>query len=476
MLVSCFNKERARLLLARPISGPCLLVTALALAMLLPLMCSPVSGPANPASDQPTVELRLQIEDPQGTAMSAFYKSLTRSLSRADGGSGAQGSAPVTRILQFGDSHVAADIMTGWLRRHLDGDFGDSGPGYLVPGQPSAIRPNAQTGCTTGWRPDGLKQADLATDGRYGLAGVSLSTDLPDEIAWVSAECDRFEVDLMKQPLGGRAQIVLDGAVYSELSLASKKHEPLYVQVPASKHAIHKIEVVTTGDGRVRLLGIIAERNQGGIVYDALGVNGARASRPLRWDWTSFSDSLKHRRPDLIVVSYGSNEVGDADLDLAEYGRSFSELLRRMHEAAPQASLLVISPPDRARRAGDGRHGEEWSEIDAMSPLVSVQRRAALTCGVAFCDLYRAMGGSGSMNRWASPALSLAQPDHVHLTKAGYHLVADALYRAIETGYLSAVWRGFEDLARTTLEGKSKSASGSRPRWVTDSTSRKAVN
>jgi lysophospholipase L1-like esterase len=474
MFASCLNKERVRTLLARPVSPPCLLVTALALAMLLPLVCSPVGGPAKLPSDQPAVELRLRIEDPRGAAMPAFYKSLTRSLSRGDGEATAQGAAPVTRILHFGDSHVAADIMTGWLRRHLDGDFGDSGPGYLVPGQPSAIRPNVQTGCTAGWHADGLKQSDLASDGRYGLAGVSLTADLSGEDAWVAAECDRFEVDLLKQPLGGRVKIVLDGAVVSELSLASKKHEPLYVQVPASKHAMHKIEVITTGDGWVRLLGIVAERNQGGIVYDALGVNGARASRPLGWDWNIFSDSLRQRRPDLIVISYGSNEVGDADLDLAQYGRSFSELLRRMHQAAPQASLLVISPPDRARRLGDGKREEEWSEIDAMSGLVDTQREAALASGAAFCDLYHAMGGAGSINRWAAPALSLAQPDHVHLTKAGYHLVADALYRAIETSYLSAVWRGFEDLERA-MRGGPPLPSGSRPRWVTNTTSRKAV-
>src|SRR4029079_4044931 len=47
------------------------------------------------------------IEDPTGRAMLGFYDSLARSY---------QGEW-VTRILHFGDSHVAADILTGSLRR-----------------------------------------------------------------------------------------------------------------------------------------------------------------------------------------------------------------------------------------------------------------------------------------------------------------------------------------------------------------------
>ena len=57
------------------------------------------------------------IEDPSNQAMLDFYESLARAF---------QGEW-VTRIVHYGDSHVAADILTGALRRQLQLCFGEAG-------------------------------------------------------------------------------------------------------------------------------------------------------------------------------------------------------------------------------------------------------------------------------------------------------------------------------------------------------------
>jgi lysophospholipase L1-like esterase len=173
-----------------------------------------------------------------------------------------------------------------------------------------------------------------------------------------------------------------------------------------------------------------------GVVYDALGRNGARATDLLLWDWRAMADSLGRQNPKLIVIAYGSNEVGDADLDIADYTASFRELLARFHRAAPRASILVISPPDRAARAG-GR----WQTIPRMRSLVQAQRQAALGEGAAFWNLFQAMGGSGSIERWTTA--QLAQPDRVHLTRTGYRLVAQMLYEELMRGYLLGLVANF---------------------------------
>ena len=166
-----------------------------------------------------------------------------------------------------------------------------------------------------------------------------------------------------------------------------------------------------------------------GVIYDALGKNGARATDLLSWNWRTMADSLERQKPKLIVIAYGSNEVGDADLDIAEYTASFRELLSRFRKAAPRASILVISPPDRATRVG-----ARWQSIPRMRSLVQAQRQAALGEGAAFWNLFQAMGGSGSIERWTTA--QLAQPDRVHLTRSGYRLVAQMLYEELMRGYL----------------------------------------
>jgi lysophospholipase L1-like esterase len=73
-----------------------------------------------------------------------------------------------------------------------------------------------------------------------------------------------------------------------------------------------------------------------------------------------------------------------------------------------------------------------------MPALVEAQRQAAFKAGAAFYDLFDAMGSSGSIERWATQPQPLAQPDRVHLTSAGYKLVADWLYQQMISGYVQA--------------------------------------
>ena len=159
----------------------------------------------------------------------------------------------------------------------------------------------------------------------------------------------------------------------------------------------------------------------------------ARAGRPLQWDWRLLSSNLERRDPDLIIVAYGSNEVTDSDLDLEEYSENFATLLKRFREAAPRASILVLGPPDRAVR-----EGRRWKTASRMPALVAAQRRQALKDGAAFYDLFKAMGGPGSVERWATLTQPLAQADRVHLTAAGYRLVADWINSELIRGYVKA--------------------------------------
>ena len=363
------------------------------------------------------------IEDPDGRSMRHFYESLS-SACRGDS---------VTRILHYGDSHVAADLLTGALRRQLQGCFGDSGAGLVLGGKPYSYyrRPGVTLETTNGWQAGGLSDTSVADDGRFGLSGVSFTAAGAGETVKITAPCSRFDLYLLKQPGGGSASVVLDGAIYEpQVALAAPRSEAAYVEVLAETDGVHSLEVRIVKSGAVRILGVEVERDTPGIIYSPLGINGARMTRMLQWDWRILSSNIRRLQPDLIVVAYGSNEAGDADLDPAEYGERFRGLLELLHQAEPRASLLVIAPPDRAARIGN-----RWETIGRMPALVAAQRQAALAAGAGFFDLYHAMGGAGAIGRWAAMRDPLAQHDHVHLTGAGYRLVAGWLYEALMRGW-----------------------------------------
>jgi hypothetical protein len=107
----------------------------------------------------------------------------------------------------------------------------------------------------------------------------------------------------------------------------------------------------------------------------------------------------------------------------------YSQLIARLREAAPTATILVIGPPDRTQKL----KSKGWQTMDAIDMIVEAQRQAALANGCAFWDERAKMGGKGSMLKWV--AAGMAQADHVHLTAPGYRMVGDAVFRDLMSEY-----------------------------------------
>ena len=169
---------------------------------------------------------------------------------------------------------------------------------------------------------------------------------------------------------------------------------------------------------------------QANVSYEQQGINGARATKPLGWNWKFIKAEFAKAPPSLIIIAYGTNEAGDYDLDLVLYKTIFLQLLQRFKDAAPEASLLVMAPPDRAIFR-DGK----WRSFKILPALIEVQREAAFENGAAFWNQYEAMGGAGAINRWSQNSPRLAQNDRVHLTLAGYQLIANSFYAALMNSY-----------------------------------------
>jgi lysophospholipase L1-like esterase len=376
-----------------------------------------------PTAEAQTAPAKVRgIENAQ--ALDRFFGALSATKSR-------RRIEPV-RVMHYGDSHTAADILTAQIRRSLQRDFGDGGAGYMSARNPfSTPRRGVQSGATSGWWIDGVGKGG-ATDGIYGLAGFSLSTDRSEERAWIETACNHFEIYFLKQPGGGRIDITVNGTsvVEQPLSLQSDAPAPDYYTFDSPADRVQRIEVRTVGPGKVRLLGIVTEHIAPGVTYDVLGINGARATRLLSWNDTAFVDNIVQRKPDLIIVAYGTNEVTDSDWSIESYQRMFSNILRRFRRAAPQASILVYGPPDRADNA---------LAVSKMPAMIEAQRRAAIETGAAFWNSYAAMGGAGSMDNWA--AQGLGQGDRVHLTKEGYLKMGDMFYADLMEAYKLALTR-----------------------------------
>lgn len=331
--------------------------------------------------------------------------------------------------MHFGDSHIAADILTAQIRRRFQEEFGDGGAGFLVPRNPmSTRRRGVSSGASPGWVVEGIG-GRIASDGIYGPAGIALGTSLTNERAWLQTSANHFEVYYVSQPGGGSIDILVDGLSVLEAPLS------LVARLPRLNHFSYdepvadnyRIEVRTVASGKTRLLGIVAERLNPGIAYDVFGINGARATRLLSWNAAAFASVLGERKPDLIILGFGTNEAGDPDWTMEGHQQSLVRVLRRLHNAVPQASILIYGPPERA---------DIPLAAQRMPMVIEAQRRAALAGNVAFWSCYDAMGGAGSMNAWL--ARGFGQADRVHLTSAGYIRIGDLFYEDLMRAFTDA--------------------------------------
>mgnify|MGYP005834435217 CR=1 FL=1 len=366
------------------------------------------------------------IENP--AALVPFFEQLFRQQEAPQG---------VLRVLQFGDSHTASDDWPAALRVRFQESFGNGGPGFVQAGRPflGFRRWDTKATMSRGWLPAGL--LNRASDGRHGLAGVSIATDKAGQTLTLEAEGARLEVFYYQQPGGGAFTIEADGEELGRVE-TSGEEGPGYFAAGLAPGP-HQFTLRTGGGGPVRLFGWVVE-NESGITWETLGINGAQADLLLLWDESLLRSHIARRDPALIVLAYGTNEARRRDWTYETYHEAFSALLARLREASPTASILVLGPPDQSVRLRGG-----WTPNAGVDRIVEAQRAAALEHGSAFWDFRTFMGGKGSMRQWVYAGF--AQGDFVHFTAPGYRIIGESLYEMLMGQYgtfssLRRLWIG----------------------------------
>jgi lysophospholipase L1-like esterase len=282
-----------------------------------------------------------------------------------------------------------------------------------------------------------LTKGKFAGDGLYGLAGIGVETRQHGARAWtdITARTARTEVAYLEQPNGGSFDVFVDGARVVRVATRGDRTSSAFRTFDVSETAAHQLEVRATGDGDVRVFGVSLDRAQPGVVFDALGINGARVTTCLQWNEEHWAEQLKHRAPALVVLAYGTNESTDESTPPQTYERQLVDLLGRVARAVPSSSCLLMGPPDRAVSSSDG----SWMTSPKLLEVIASQRRVADAAGCAFYNQLEAMGGEGTVAGWASENPPRAQKDRVHLTREGYAQLGSSFAADVMRGY--ATWR-----------------------------------
>jgi lysophospholipase L1-like esterase len=384
---------------------------------------TPERTPLSPlVARAPALPPRPSLLDDSHGALDSFYKALRRTEKRTPGA--------VTRIVHYGDSPTTADLITGDIRAMLQQRFGDAGHGFILVAKPWAWYQHRGVELSgSGWRAVPASRFG-ARDGFFGLGGVSFTSGASARTRIVLGDPGQssFELSYLREPGGGAVTISANGHEITSVSTQGDVKSPGFTTFTVAGGAS---ELDLRPAGGVRVFGLTAEKPGPGVVYDSLGLNGASITVLSRmFELRHWTEELRHRNPDLVVINYGTNEADFAAFIDSGYEKELREAIRRVRQALPRTSILMMSPMDRGHRATAG----DIETMETIPRLVEIQRRVARQTGCAFFDTFAAMGGAGTMARWYTAQPRLVSADLIHPYPAAGKQIASIFVREIEAG------------------------------------------
>jgi lysophospholipase L1-like esterase len=281
-----------------------------------------------------------------------------------------------------------------------------------------------------GWKIQPASQGH-APDGFHGLGGVSFTGE-PGATSWVTLPDDHYSratVYYLAQPGGGSFTVNAEGTKIAEVQTAADEKQPAFeeLNIPAGTRNVELL----VSSGSVRLFGYRFDKDQPGVQYSSLGINGAQVQMIVRYfNGGQWSASLQHEKPALVVLNYGTNESIYPAYVEKDYPKELRQAIATIREALPDSSLLLMGPMDRGTMTGG-----DITTPPSLPALIEVQKKVAAETGCAFFNTYEAMGGSGTMGRWYHAEPRLVSADFLHPMPAGAAIVGELFANALMQAY-----------------------------------------
>ena len=369
----------------------------------------------------PGIECIEDYADSTQRGMSAFYKALCRADSM---------KRPI-RIAYFGDSFIEGDIVTADLREMLQDKFGGMGAGFTDMAPPFAGFRISLPQFSYGWDVRNILQGDSCEQRRLGL---TQRYSIPLDSAYTEirgtqqyAHLDSFEVATLYISSPHPVNIKVRKN-YNRADSVTTEGNGNIEAVCSSGH-LKRIRWNVEEDSLTTCYGVAIE-GRDGITLDNFsfrGSGGTSLGNIPQHIWNNFAEVRPY---DLIILHFGLNVASKEQLEYGYYVDGLSRVIRKMKKAYPYAGLLIISVSDREDKI-DG----SLQTIPGVKALIKYQQQTAALNHIAFWNLYKAMGGEGSIVRMSDAKPRAARKDYTHITRHGGKIIAEKLYKALLYGY-----------------------------------------
>lgn len=381
-------------------------------------------GPAEATADT-AADLQHAIADySEGYAggMDHFYDCLAQAAER-----------PV-RIAYYGDSFVEGDILTADLRQLLQDRFGGSGVGWVD--CTDRLNGFRRTVKVKGF---GFKDYEVVQHPySHEAEGIAQRYYVPHNEATTRAQGTRANGHTsawQKAMLFLRTSGGVNVTTYIDGDSVGTHHvegAPTVQMLTEQRAAMGKTGYRFTEVGDATFVYGMALEGSHGVVLDNFSMRGSAGYTIAKIPRQTLSDFARLRPYDLIVLHFGLNVASEKShaANYKAYIRRMQTAVEHLRAAFPQASLLIVSMPDRDQRTDAGIR-----TMVGVESLVAYQQILAANCHVAYYNLFQAMGGRESMKKLVDQ--NLAAKDYTHLTHKGGKLLARLIFDALMADYAS---------------------------------------
>ncbi|GHV72678.1 hypothetical protein FACS1894201_03360 [Bacteroidia bacterium] len=335
------------------------------------------------------------------------------------------------RIVHIGDSHIQGGHLDNYMRTLIKSSSALCERGFIFPYPIAQSNNPANYRVNYGGQWSSLRGAIATSKFEMGLNMVTVSSS--DPTAWLQIQQETLSPSTCP---------------FSRIRLFHSIHNSPTVRILQKDNVLHQFtndelgytlfllkepmtDVGIAFDFNVKkhqsitIHGISLENDSAGFSYSAIGANGAEITTLLRSDL--LEGQLLALRPDLIILSFGTNDVyRNTPFDAQNFQKQYQLLLNRIRGILPSVAVLLTTP-------GDALYNKT-TPMPELQQAVHAILDVATTNHCAVWDFYTIMGGYGSIKQWFDAGLT--NSDKLHFLRAGYEIQATLLYQAL-TPYLS---------------------------------------
>lgn len=338
----------------------------------------------------------------------------------------------LVRIAVFGDSFIEADILTADLREMLQKRYGGYGVGFVtITSMTSGFRPTVRHSFS-GWQSHSIMDSVFFDRSKQGISGhyfiprTGAYVELKGQKNYASRldTCEHASIFFYNKGDVTLSARVNQGKPRTETFLPTGDLQQMDVE-----GSIGSVRWTVEKADSTLFYGLAMDGTQGIIVdnFSLRGSSGLSLRSVPVWMMREFNEQRPY---DLIILQYGLNVATERGRNYDRYRDGMAATITHLKEAFPQAGILLVSVGDREYKTEEG----DLRTMPGIKNLIRYQQNLAAESGVAFWNLFEAMGGEGSIAEMVHAKPSLANYDYTHINFRGGKHLAGLLYETLIYG------------------------------------------